>query len=175
MPASVLHTHSQYCLKRFQPPGTIRPLLRLPRLRQGPGMVEKSSQQRDLFESERSFRLLVEGVADYALYMLDPTGRITSWNIGGERIKGYSTGEIIDHLSATRVPVTKPVTSEDALSRTLQNMTSAMAGRSRIPRGSPSSAIRCSQSCYRWWKRRAVRRRGRGIGARGSGMSPSHP
>ena len=50
-------------------------------------MIKKSSQQRDLFESERSFRLLVEGVADYALYMLDPKGVITSWNIGGERIR----------------------------------------------------------------------------------------
>ena len=57
-------------------------------------------QQRDLFESERNFRLLVEGVADYALYMLDPTGVITSWNIGGQRIKGYSPGEIIgQHFS----------------------------------------------------------------------------
>jgi len=37
-------------------------------------MFKKSSQLRDLFESERSFRLLVEGVADYALYMLDPSG-----------------------------------------------------------------------------------------------------
>lgn len=63
-------------------------------------MVKKSSQQRDLFESERSFRLLVEGVADYALYMLDPTGIITSWNIGGERIKGYSPNEILgQHFS----------------------------------------------------------------------------
>ncbi|MGY4504284.1 PAS domain S-box-containing protein [Bradyrhizobium sp. GM24.11] len=63
-------------------------------------MVKKSSQQRDLFESERSFRLLVEGVADYALYMLDPTGIITSWNIGGERIKGYSPEEIVgQHFS----------------------------------------------------------------------------
>ncbi|MCK1391249.1 PAS domain-containing sensor histidine kinase [Bradyrhizobium sp. 1] len=63
-------------------------------------MVKKSSQQRDLFESERSFRLLVEGVADYALYMLDPTGIITSWNIGGERIKGYSPDEILgQHFS----------------------------------------------------------------------------
>jgi PAS domain S-box-containing protein len=63
-------------------------------------MDKKSSQQRDLFESERSFRLLVEGVADYALYMLDPTGIITSWNIGGERIKGYSPEEILgQHFS----------------------------------------------------------------------------
>ncbi|MBR0849511.1 PAS domain S-box protein [Bradyrhizobium diazoefficiens] len=63
-------------------------------------MVKKVSQQRDLFESERSFRLLVEGVADYALYMLDPNGVITSWNIGGERIKGYAPEEILgQHFS----------------------------------------------------------------------------
>ena len=63
-------------------------------------MAENDRQQRDLFESERSFRLLVEGVADYALYMLDPTGLVTSWNIGGERIKGYSPEEILgQHFS----------------------------------------------------------------------------
>jgi PAS domain S-box-containing protein len=63
-------------------------------------MVKKFSQQRDLFESEQSFRLLVEGVADYALYMLDPSGIVTSWNIGGERIKGYSSEEIVgQHFS----------------------------------------------------------------------------
>src|SRR3978361_761473 len=45
--------------------------------------------EQDLFESERSFRLLIEGVADHALYMLDPEGVVTSWNIGGQRIKGY--------------------------------------------------------------------------------------
>jgi PAS domain S-box-containing protein len=59
-------------------------------------MSGKDQQQpRDLFDSERSFRLLVEGVADYALYMLDPTGIVTSWNIGGQRIKGYSPEEIV--------------------------------------------------------------------------------
>jgi len=53
-----------------------------------------------LLESERSFRLLVEGVADYALYMLDPTGIVTSWNSGGQRIKGYSPEEIVgQHFS----------------------------------------------------------------------------
>ena len=63
-------------------------------------MAIKLNQQRDLFESERSFRLLVEGVADYALYMLNPSGIITSWNIGGERIKGYAPQEILgQHFS----------------------------------------------------------------------------
>src|ERR1700744_6526385 len=63
-------------------------------------MVQQSRQQRDLFESERSFRLLVEGVADYALYMLDPNGIVTSWNIGAQRIKGYAPSEILgQHFS----------------------------------------------------------------------------
>jgi PAS domain S-box-containing protein len=63
-------------------------------------MVKKDQQQRDLYESERNFRLLVEGVADYALYMLDPDGVVTSWNIGGQRIKGYLPEEIIgQHFS----------------------------------------------------------------------------
>src|SRR5260370_42626687 len=64
-------------------------------------MLKKDKQQqRVLFESERSFRLLVEGVADYALYMLDPTGVVTSWNIGGQRIKGSSPAQIIgQHFS----------------------------------------------------------------------------
>lgn len=53
-----------------------------------------------MFDSERSFRLLVEGLADYALYLLDPNGIITSWNVGGERIKGYSSSEILgQHFS----------------------------------------------------------------------------
>src|SRR5215208_28927 len=64
-------------------------------------MFKKDQQQeRHLFESERNFRLLVEGVTDYALYMLDPAGVVTSWNIGGQRIKGYTPAEIIgQHFS----------------------------------------------------------------------------
>ena len=48
-----------------------------------------------LQESERSFQLLVESVTDYALYMLDPTGRVISWNSGARRIKGYEAADII--------------------------------------------------------------------------------
>ena len=58
-------------------------------------MTKNEKQQRDLFESERSFRLLVEGVADYALYMLDPTGVVTNWNSGAQRFKGYAAHEIV--------------------------------------------------------------------------------
>ena len=49
----------------------------------------------EINESEERFRLLVESTKDYAIYMLDPLGFITSWNEGAERIKGYSAEEII--------------------------------------------------------------------------------
>jgi PAS domain S-box-containing protein len=53
-----------------------------------------------LGETERSFELLVEGVTDYALFMLDPNGHIASWNAGAKRIKGYEASEIIgNHFS----------------------------------------------------------------------------
>jgi PAS domain S-box-containing protein len=45
--------------------------------------------------SEEQFRLLVEGVGDYAIFMLDPDGCITSWNTGAERIKGYAAAEAL--------------------------------------------------------------------------------
>lgn len=48
-----------------------------------------------LRESERRFRLLVEGVTDYAIFMLDPQGTIVNWNSGAERIKGYRAEEIV--------------------------------------------------------------------------------
>jgi len=48
-----------------------------------------------LRQSDQQFRALVAGVTDYALYMLDPNGTISSWNAGAQRIKGYSAEEII--------------------------------------------------------------------------------
>jgi PAS domain S-box-containing protein len=48
-----------------------------------------------LQQSERSFGLLVDSVTDYAIYMLDPEGHVTSWNSGARRIKGYDAAEII--------------------------------------------------------------------------------
>jgi PAS domain S-box-containing protein len=48
-----------------------------------------------LARSERQFRLLVGGVVDYALFMLSPEGKVTNWNSGAQRIKGYSAEEIV--------------------------------------------------------------------------------
>ena len=44
---------------------------------------------------DERYRLLVEAITDYAIYMLDPTGRVISWNAGASRFKGYSADEII--------------------------------------------------------------------------------
>jgi PAS domain S-box-containing protein len=54
-----------------------------------------------LRESDRQFRSLVAGVTDYALFMLDPTGTVASWNAGAERIKGYTAEEIIGRHFST--------------------------------------------------------------------------
>lgn len=51
--------------------------------------------------SEVSFRLLVQSVVDYAIFMLDTEGRVSSWNIGAERIKGYKSAEIIGRHFST--------------------------------------------------------------------------
>ena len=62
---------------------------------------ESSRRTREVLrESEERFRLLVEGVKDYAIFMLDAGGRVTTWNPGARRIKGYEAGEIIgEHFS----------------------------------------------------------------------------
>jgi len=65
----------------------------------------RRAQQRALLDAEARFHLFTETVADYAMLMLDPVGRITSWNAGAERIKGYSAGEIVGrHFSTFYTP-----------------------------------------------------------------------
>ena len=68
---------------------------------QHPQAVEQQSALADgLARSRRDFELLVRSVTDYAIFMLDPTGHVSSWNSGAERIKGYRAEEIIgQHFS----------------------------------------------------------------------------
>ena len=62
--------------------------------------TEKRQASLALIESERRFRTLVQGVKDYALYMLDPQGVVSNWNTGAEAIKGYKASEIVgQHFS----------------------------------------------------------------------------
>jgi PAS domain S-box-containing protein len=67
------------------------------------------SERRDadlaLRESERRFQILVQGVQDYAIYMLDPEGMVTNWNAGAQAIKGYTADEIVGrHFSLFYTP-----------------------------------------------------------------------
>lgn len=68
-------------------------------------MTEQHDAQLAQMESERRFRLLVQGVTDYAIYMLDPDGTVSNWNAGAERIKGYTEAEILGaHVSVFYTP-----------------------------------------------------------------------
>jgi PAS domain S-box-containing protein len=68
-------------------------------------LTDRKLHEETLRQSEERFRVLVEGVTDYAIFMLDPEGVITSWNAGAERIKGYSHHEIIgQHFSRFYIP-----------------------------------------------------------------------
>ena len=63
-------------------------------------LTERKAAEEELRASEQRFRMLVQSVTDYAIYMLDAEGRVSSWNAGAERFKGYRAEEIMgEHFS----------------------------------------------------------------------------
>lgn len=70
-------------------------------------LTDRKMAEETLKQSEQQFRLLVQGVTDYAIYMLSPEGRVSNWNQGAQRIKGYLPEEIIgQHFSIFYTPKT---------------------------------------------------------------------
>ncbi|MCG3115545.1 MAG: PAS domain S-box protein [Candidatus Manganitrophus sp. SA1] len=79
--------------------------LRSSREKSGAFLRESERHRREVRESEERYRLLVDGTKDYAIFLLDPTGYVKSWNKAAERIKGYRPEEIIGkHFSAFYPP-----------------------------------------------------------------------
>lgn len=96
--------------------------------------------EQSLRSSEENFRLLVEGVTDYAIFMLDPGGHVATWNLGAKRIKGYAADEIIgQHLSVFYV-------EEQVTRRWPQHELKVAAPRavSRTKAGASARTERCS-------------------------------
>jgi len=68
-------------------------------------ITERQHAHQELLQSERRYRRLIESVVDYAIFQLDPSGHVATWNPGAERIKGYAPSEIIgQHFSKFYTP-----------------------------------------------------------------------
>lgn len=89
-------------------------------------MTAQHDAEQRLQESEERFRLLVDSVKDYAIFMIDPAGRVMSWNSGAQRIKGYTADEIIGkHFSIFYPP-------EDAAAAKPERLLRAAAENGRV-------------------------------------------
>jgi PAS domain S-box-containing protein len=104
-------------------------------------LTERRRAEDELKLSERRFRYLVQGVTDYAFYMLDPQGYVTNWNSGAERIKGYAPDEIIgQHFS-------KFYTEEDLAAGLPEHSLEAARAHGRFER----EGIRVRKDGTRFW------------------------
>jgi len=90
------------------------------------GFREARASSVALHSRDEQFRLLVEGVGDYAIYMLDTEGRVSSWNLGAQRIKGYSAEEIVGE------PYSRFFTEEDRNAGIPQRILEAAAREGRF-------------------------------------------
>jgi len=89
-------------------------------------MIEASAllraREQALREGEERFRLVIEGVRDYGIFALDPDGHVVSWNNGAERIKGWTSEEILGRHFSTFYP------GDDAHARSMRNLADAVRG-----------------------------------------------
>jgi PAS domain S-box-containing protein len=78
-------------------------------------LTERRAAEEALRESERRFRLMVGGVRDYAIFMLDPEGVVATWNEGARRIKGYADEEIVGRHFSTFYPAADLASGKPAM------------------------------------------------------------
>jgi PAS domain S-box-containing protein len=78
-------------------------------------LTQRRQVEESLRASEERFRLLVQSVKDYAIFMLDPAGIVTSWNDGAQRIKGYAASEILGRHFSTFFPAEDVAAGKPAL------------------------------------------------------------
>jgi PAS domain S-box-containing protein len=111
-------------------------------------LTERRQAEESLQRSQEQFRILVQGVTDYAIYMLDTDGIVSSWNAGAQRIKGYRQEEILGrHFSqfyrrrtnapANRVARSRPRSGTDAM-----RAKAGGSARTAVTSGPMSSSIR---------------------------------
>ena len=95
-----------------------------------------------LSDSEARYRRLVKSVVDYAIFQLDPTGHITSWNTGAQRIKGYEQFEIIGkHFSRFYTDKDREAGVPDRALATAARTGKYEAEGWRVPKTAPSSGL----------------------------------
>ena len=128
-------------------------------------LTERKETMAALRRSEEQFRLLVQGVTDYAIYMLSPEGIITNWNAGAQRIKGYLPDEIVGkHFSQF-------YTEEDRR----RGMPQTGAGHRRSGRdASRAKAGGCARTARRFWSHVVIDPI-RGDDGKSSGLRQDHP
>ena len=80
------------------------------------------AREKELSESEERFRLVVDRVRDYGIFALDTKGRVATWNLGAERIKGWQTDEILGrHFSSFYPPETRDFLPQQMIERAIQD------------------------------------------------------
>jgi PAS domain S-box-containing protein len=84
-------------------------------------LTERQAAEDELRQSEERFRLLIESVRDYAIFMLDPQGFVRTWNSGAERLKGYKADEIIGKHFSMFYPADDPGRPDRALEIALRD------------------------------------------------------
>jgi PAS domain S-box-containing protein len=100
-------------------------------------LTQRRSHEEALRQSEERFRLLVEGVTDYAIFMLDVNGKVATWNVGAQRMKGYAANEILGKHFSVFYP-------EEALLSRWPEHELEMAASTAMPELKRSSSRICS-------------------------------